>query len=522
MKQNLRFGIWDLKHRVPNASRNDVPAIRNPKSPMDSSLLQPEGRVLSTLEADGSRRWLSPRLSQGKWWKRRRNFAYFLIAFFLTLPWIRIGGEHIILLDIVHRRFHILGQTFLPTDTVLLAILVLMVGVSVFFFTAVFGRVFCGWFCPHTVYLEFVYRPIERFFTGRTGVGGKPTKAIAGWRKPAMYLVFLLISVHLAQTFLSYFVGAYQLSEWIWCSWPWEHPVAFGVVALCTAWIMWDMAFWREQMCIVGCPYGRFQSVMLDRHSSIVTYDPQRGEPRGKPRKAKKGSDVPLPVLGDCIDCGMCVHVCPTGIDLRDGLQLECIHCTQCIDACDTVMDQVKRPRGLIRYASQAQVQGEPKRWLRPRVVIYPAVLIALTTLFGFALLSQPTTDLTVLRGMGRPFALLETGEFAGHIENQLQIKLVNRTAEPRTYTLAVHVLGANNQPGQTLRAMRTHDGPITLAPAAIVTEPLRLVVDPAAYDTGRLTAVVVVTDDLGNTVREDVLLRGPATTPPAKPNAAE
>ncbi|MEM1026751.1 MAG: cytochrome c oxidase accessory protein CcoG [Planctomycetota bacterium] len=481
---------------------------------MSDALLQPEERVLSTLEADGSRRWLSPRLSKGKWWKRRRNFAYLLIAFFLTLPWVRIGGEPIVLLDIANRQFHILGQTFLPTDTVLLAILVLMIGVGVFFFTAVFGRVFCGWFCPHSVYLEFVYRPIERFFTGRVGVGGKPTKEVPGWKKLAMYVVFLMISVHLAQTFVSYFVGAYQLSEWIWFSWPWEHPVAFGVVAVCTAWIMWDMAFWREQMCIVGCPYGRFQSVMLDRQSSIVTYDPQRGEPRGKPRRAKKGSDTPLPVLGDCIDCNMCVHVCPTGIDIRDGLQLECIHCTQCIDACDTVMDQVKRPRGLIRYASQAEVDGEPKRLLRPRVVLYPAVLCILAGLFGFALFSQPTTDLTVLRGMGRPFAVLEAGEFAGKVENQLQVKLVNRTPEPRTYTIAVQTLDADGQPADPLDARRTNDDAITLATSEIHTEPIRLLIDPMTYDRGRLNAVVVVTDDLGDTVREDVLLRGPATLP--------
>ncbi|MEM8782359.1 MAG: cytochrome c oxidase accessory protein CcoG [Planctomycetota bacterium] len=486
---------------------------------MENSLLQPEERVLSTLEADGSRRWLYPRLSKGNWWKRRRNFAYFLIAFFLALPWVRVGGEPIVLLDIADRQFHVLGQTFLPTDTVLLAILVLMAGVSVFFFTAVFGRVFCGWFCPHSVYLEFVYRPIERFFTGRVGVGGKPTKQIAGWKKPAMYAVFLVISIHLAQTFVSYFVGAYQLSKWIWFSWPWEHPVAFGVVAVCTAWIMWDMAFWREQMCIVGCPYGRFQSVMLDRQSSVVTYDPQRGEPRGKPRRAKKGSDTPLPVLGDCIDCGMCVHVCPTGIDIRDGLQLECIHCTQCIDACDTVMDQVKRPRGLIRYASQAEIDGELKKFLRPRVVLYPAVLAVLSGLFGFALLSQPTTDLTVLRGMGRPFAVLESGEFAGQIENQLQVKLVNRTAEPRTYRIAAHALDADGRPGERLELRRTTDAAITLEPSQIHTEPVRLLIDPAAYDRGRLDAVVVVTDDVGDDVQEAVLLRGPATRPNPTPD---
>ncbi len=466
------------------------------------SLLEPEERVLSTLEADGSRRWLYPRLSKGPWWQRRRAFAYALIAVFLALPWLRVGGEPLILLDIVHRRFHLFGYTFLPTDTVLLAILVLAVFVAVFFFTAVLGRVFCGWLCPHNVFLEYVYRPIERVFTGKAGVGGAPKQNLAGWRKLAMYGVFLLISLLLANTFVAYFVGSTELVRWVWTTPPWAHPVAFGVVALCTAWIMWDMAFWREQLCIVGCPYGRFQSVMLDRHSLIVSYDPKRGEPRGKPRKSKHG-DTSLPVLGDCIDCSMCVVVCPTGIDIRDGLQMECINCTQCIDACDDVMDRVDRPRGLIRYSAQARIDGEPSRLLRPRTVLYPAALVALLSLFTVVFLAKPATDLTVLRGMGRPFAVMPDGQ----IENQLRIKLVNRTDAARTYTIAV----LPEAGGDPLHQQTVNDADVTLAPGETATVPVRLLLNPAAYTTGRLDADVVVTDDRGDVVHETVLLRGPA-----------
>ncbi len=466
------------------------------------SLLQPEERVLSTLEADGSRRWMFPRLSRGRWWQRRRVFAYALIAFFLLLPWVRLNGQPLLFLDILHRKFHVFGFTFLPTDTVLLAILVLMCFVSVFFFTAVFGRVFCGWVCPHSVYLEFVYRPIERWFTGKKGVGGPPKRNVAGWRKLAMYAVFLLISLYLANTFVSYFVGMENLIRWVFTSPPWRHPVAVGVVLVCTAWIMWDMAFWREQLCIVGCPYGRFQSVMLDRQSLIVTYDPQRGEPRGKPRRSTKG-DVELPVLGDCIDCSMCVAVCPTGIDIRDGLQMECINCTQCIDACDDVMDRVDRPRGLIRYSAQAKSDGEPFRFLRPRVILYPVALLILGTLFTVVLLNKPATDLTVLRGMGRPFSVMSDGR----VENQLRIKIVNRTEAPRQYAIAVHTV----QGGDALPQEQVDADIIALKPSEMTTVPLRLFVDPAKYTAGRLDAVVTVTDDEGTAVNETVVLRGPA-----------
>jgi len=473
----------------------------------DNSLLQPEDRVLSTLESDGSRRWLTPRLSKGPWWWRRRIVAYLLIALFLVLPWLRLpGGEPVILLDVLHREFHLLGFTFLPTDTVLLAIFVLICFVTVFLLTAVMGRVFCGWACPHSVFLEFVYRPLERLMLGRSGVGGKYKKDVAAWRRVLMYVLFFLISVHLANSFLAYFVGTDNLNKWIWTTPPWEHPVALGVVALTTLWIMWDMCVWREQLCIVGCPYGRFQSVMLDDHSLIVSYDPNRGEPRGP---VKKNQDISLRQLGDCVACTMCVQVCPTGIDIREGLQMECINCTQCIDACDEVMDKVGLPKGLIRYSSQAAIDGGKLKWLRPRVVAYPLVLVLLVTLFIVVLVNKPSTDLTVLRGMGRPFVVLTTGQ----VENQLRIKLVNRTDEDRTYSIGVNAA----EGGAELTARAVQDGPIALEPGESQLVPLRVLIDAGAYTFGRLEAVVNVTDDRGATVSEDVLLRGPAsatTTP--------
>jgi len=231
-------------------------------------VLPPEDRVLSTLESDGSRRWLTPRLATGKFWSRRRVVAYALIAVYTLLPFIEINGQQALLFDLGNARFMVFGLEFRPTDLELFAVFGLIVFLTVFFATAIMGRVWCGWACPQTVYMEFVFRPIERLCLGTAGKGGKPRKAVAGWRTAVMYLVFVAIAIHLANTFLAYFIGVDQLNDYIWSSTPWEHPRAFLLVAFVTLLILFDFCYWREQMCIIGCPYGRFQSVLLDRSSS--------------------------------------------------------------------------------------------------------------------------------------------------------------------------------------------------------------------------------------------------------------
>jgi cytochrome c oxidase accessory protein FixG len=465
-------------------------------------LLQPEGRVLSTLDSDGSRRWLHPRLATGKHWRRRRLVAYALIAVYTLLPFITIYGRPAVQLDIWNREFALFGLTFLPTDTLLLALFGVTVGVSIFFATALMGRVWCGWACPQTVYLEFVYRPVERLFYGTTGKGGVPKRGVAGWRAVAMYLVYFLISLHLANTFLSYFVGVQALNDWIWTSPPWKHPAAFAVVMFVTGAMMFDFCYWREQLCIVGCPYGRFQSVMLDRSSAIVGYDRKRGEPRGKGRdRAQAG-------LGDCVDCSLCVAVCPTGIDIRDGLQLECVNCTQCIDACDAVMDRVGRPRGLIRYSSQSALDREPTKLVRPRVIVYSLVIVGLVTVLAVLLSTRKAFDLTLLRGLGSPFVIAPSGE----VDNLVRVKLVNRTAEPRTYTVeAVSPKGIRVSVIESVR----------LEPLAMGTEPVHLMAPAELFRAsgGALTVRLRVTDDTGAVRERDYLLYGPAA-PAAKGSA--
>lgn len=460
----------------------------------NESLLAPNEHVLSTLEADGSRRWLYPRVAPGRFLTRRRIVAYLLIAVFTLLPFLTIGGKPAILLDIAARRFTLLGFTFLPTDTVLLALFMVSVLLSIFLATALLGRVWCGWGCPQTVYMEFVFRPIERLCLGRRATGGKPRADIGGWRYPVMYLLFAIISLYLTHTFLSYFVGVQKLRTWMTES-PADHWTAFMVVVVVTGAMMFNFAFFREQLCTIACPYGRFQSVLLDRQSLVISYDQRRGEPRGKMNKKS------LPVLGDCIDCKMCVAVCPTGIDIRDGLQLECVGCAQCIDACDEVMIQTERKAGLIRYSSQAAMAGEKQKLLRPRVVTYPAVILALIGLLAVMLLTRSPVDVTLLRGLGKPYFLTP----AGDVENTLRLKVINRTDHPQRLRLEV--------PGRSdIRITTVTPGDIALTPGQSWTEPLQIVAPSGAFTLGVLDTTLRVKNDDGVQLDQPCRLLGPMT----------
>ncbi|MEM6329841.1 MAG: cytochrome c oxidase accessory protein CcoG [Planctomycetota bacterium] len=462
--------------------------------------MQADGRVLSTLEGDGSRRWLYPRLSRGTFWRRRRLVAYSLIAVYTLLPFISIGGRPAMQLDLSNGRFSFFGLVFLPNELKLLAIFGIIVVLSIFFATAIFGRVWCGWGCPQTIYLEYVFRPIERLFTGVQGKGGQPRRAVAGWRRPAMYAVYLLICWHLANTFLAYFVGAETLHAWIWSAPPWQHPGAFALVLFVTGLMMFDFCYWREQLCIIGCPYGRFQSVMLDRSSLVVGYDQRRGEPRGRGRQREaKG-------LGDCIDCGMCVAVCPTGIDIRDGLQMECVNCTQCIDACDDVMDRVKQPRGLIRYSSQDGLDGRSTALIRPRVLVYAGVIAAAAALLAVMLVGRSPFHVTLMRGMGPPFSV----EASGGVENLVRIKIVNRTDAEQAYRVA---------PIQSEGVRLVGDGAFVLPPQASVTETLHLVASAElfAQSHGLIETTLQIADGAGHTQKKTYRLFGPSTAPTAQ-----
>ncbi len=388
-------------------------------------LIDAPERVLPTLNQDGSRRWIRPRPSFGSFWKRRRVLSWVLMFVFFVIPYLRMNGRPLILLDLPRREFHLFGTTFLPTETVLFQLLFLSAAIAIFLFTALLGRVWCGWACPQTVYMEFLFRPIEYALEGGPAsvrrldaAGGLPA------RRALKYVVFALLAMFLAHTFLGYFVGVEQLAQWVQRS-PVEHPTAFLVMLGTTALIFLDFTWFREQTCLVACPYGRLQSVLLDRRSLVVAYDTRRGEPRG--HVMPKG-------MGDCVDCGMCVQTCPTGIDIRDGLQMECIHCTQCMDACDAVMTKVGRAPGLIRYGSRDSMEGRPSSWLRPRVLLYPAALGVVLGLFVWQLGTRADTEVTMLRSRGAPY----TFEADGSVVNQVRLKIANRSDVGRRYVIAL------------------------------------------------------------------------------------
>ena len=430
-------------------------------------------QVLATLNKDGSRRWLRPRLSLGRFLNARRVVGYALIVLFAGLPYIKINGKPAMLFDLPNREFTFFGRTFLPTDTLLLAFMLLTIFVAIFLLTALFGRVWCGWACPQTVYMELVYRPVERLFDGKNYKSGGRV-AVHPIRKAGKYLAFLAISLFLAHVFLSYFVGVETLAQWMQQS-PTTHPAAFLIVAAVTTLMMIDFCFFREQMCTLACPYGRFQSVLLDRQSLIIGYDEKRGEPRGTAKKGVESSH------GDCIDCKACVVTCPTGIDIRDGLQLECIGCAQCIDACDSIMDKVGKPRGLIRYSSQQAMESGQSRLLRPRVVIYPLVLVVLVSLFSLTLAGKGSADVTFLRHRGQPYQVLESGRVA----SSLQVKIVNRSDTTQSYEVAVEGV-VEQQSGEL---------PLVLEPGASGQATLHLTVEPDRFEQGRTDIQVRVND---------------------------
>ncbi|MEX0747601.1 MAG: cytochrome c oxidase accessory protein CcoG [Rhodothermales bacterium] len=400
-------------------------------------VLESPEEVLTTLTREGKRKWIYPAPSKGHYYRRRLVTAWTLMVVFFLLPIVKIGGRPAILLDLMTRRFTFFGVTFYPTDTFLLLLLMVGVLLSVVLFTALLGRVWCGWACPQTVYLEFLYRPIEVWIEGpehrrKRRDEGSLTLDKA-WRKTAKYSVYAAFSLVLAHTFVAYFVGWDRLLVWLSGS-PFSHWGYFVLMAITTSLVLYNFGSFREQMCTIACPYARLQSVLLDPDSLIVSYDPNRGEPRAK-RSKKKISEEALglaPALGDCIDCFACVRTCPVGIDIRDGLQMECIACTQCIDACDAIMDGIEKPRGLIGYTSEQALAGIPTRRLRTRTVLYGTLFVVVAGIFTIALATRSEFDVHVVRAVGEPYTVLPDGRIA----NRLRLSVRNQTPEATTFVI--------------------------------------------------------------------------------------
>ncbi len=456
-----------------------------------SGPLPAQERVLPTLNADGSRRRIHPRLYKGRLYTARLVTAWGLIALFVGLPFLRINGKPALLLDVAGREFSFFGRTFLATDGMLLMLLMITIFLSVIWLTALVGRAWCGWGCPQTVYMEFVFRPIERLFEGGRADQIKLDKQGLSLRRALKYPVFLVLSILVANVFLAYFVGVERLWQWMQES-PAEHPVGFLVMGVTAALVMFDFAYFREQMCTVVCPYARLQSVLLDDRSLIVGYDKQRGEPRSK-GKAQPGANA-----GDCIDCNACVVTCPTGIDIREGLQLECITCTQCIDACNSIMHKIGKPPGLIRYSSQTSLEtGARTRIARPRAFIYPVLIGVFASALVFFLMRGQSADVTLLRGIGAPYVVQGDG-----IRNQLRVKIANRS--PATHRYQLELVGATDI------KLIAPENPLSVAAGTHETTTIFLVVPKASFVRGKRPLKLRVSDGAEFSTELDYQLLGP------------
>jgi len=385
---------------------------------------RPDLDTLYTINADGSRNVLQPAEAHGRWHTRRTVVFAVLIAILVAVPWIRIGGAPALLLDIPARTAYIAGSTFTREDFYLVFFLLTGFGFALFAVTSVWGRVWCGYACPQTVFLEGVFRRVESWIEGsrneRLRRQHGPWTFDKVWRKAAKQFVFLLLALFVAHTALAYFIPTNELLPALLAG-PEGHWTAFAWTIGLAALLYFDFAWFREQFCVIVCPYGRLQSALIDDDTLSVGYDARRGEPRGPKAQA----------AGDCIDCGSCVSVCPTGIDIRNGLQMECVGCTNCIDACDSIMRQVGRAEGLVRYDSLRGFRGEGRRWLRPRLFVYAFLALVGAGVFAFTALQRTSFDVTVLRARGLPYTLTDET-----IENLFTIHVQNKSNAAASYRI--------------------------------------------------------------------------------------
>lgn len=389
---------------------------------------------ISTIDEKGKRVWIYPKKPSGDWFNKRKILSYFLLAALFLGPYVKIAGEPLLLLNILERRFSIFGIVFHPQDLHIFALGMITLIVFVTLFTVVFGRLFCGWVCPQTIFMEMVFRRIEYWIEGDWTQQKKLNKA--PWtrekilKKGSKSLIFWFISFLIANTFLAYIIGYEELFEII-RSGPTEHLTGFIAIVVFTTVFYFVFAQFREQVCIAICPYGRLQSVMLDRNSLVVAYDYIRGEGRAKFRKGENRTEEKK---GDCIDCNQCVNVCPTGIDIRNGTQLECVNCTACIDACDHMMEGVGLKKGLIRYDSIEGIETKKPFKIPARAKAYAAVLVAMIGLLSFMLIGRTDVETTLLRTRGTLFQKLDDQTYS----NIYDVLMVNKTTEEHEMELRI------------------------------------------------------------------------------------
>jgi cytochrome c oxidase accessory protein FixG len=396
--------------------------------------------TIATIGKDGKRIWVFPSKPKGRYFNLRSWFSLGYLAIFFGIPFVKWNGDPLFLINVVERKFIIFGSIFWPQDFFIFGLGMLIFIIFIALFTVVFGRVFCGWACPQTIFMEMLFRRVEYWIDGdanyQKALKNAPWNAQKVMKRAAKYTLFFLLSVLIANTFLAYIIGVDELFK-IASEPVTIHKSGFAGMLMFSGVFFFIYSWFREQVCIIVCPYGRMQGVLLDRNSIIVAYDYLRGEPRSKfkkkPVEQKKG---------DCIDCNLCVKVCPTGIDIRNGTQLECINCTACIDACDHIMEGINRPKGLIRYDSEEHIKNNTKFAFTTRMKAYTAILLVLIGVEVTLLSTRSDYDATVLRAKGMLFQEQPNDQ----ISNLYTIKLVNKTRDTMPVVLKVEGLDGTIQ----------------------------------------------------------------------------
>ncbi|MDD4976122.1 MAG: cytochrome c oxidase accessory protein CcoG [Bacteriovorax sp.] len=388
---------------------------------------------LATTDELGARVYLYPEDIEGKWKSRRIVLYWFLIILYLSLPWINVKGRPALMLNIFTREFAFMGMTLHGVEPILIFLIVISGLFFMAFLTSIFGRVWCGWTCPQTVFIQTIFSKIETLIEG----GARARRALdeSSWtpnkimRRTLKWICFTIVSFHIAHTFIGYFIGPRALLA-ITLHSPLENLGTFTAAMIMTSIFLLDFGWFREQFCIIACPYGRMQSVMMDENSLVVAYDKKRGEPR-------RGL-VPRELEGDCINDYACVRVCPTGIDIRRGTQMECIACTACIDACDDIMDKVKKPHGLIRYSTETELIGKKHNFITTRSVLYFCIFLFFISAFGHFIVSLSKPALVFYRGTDSPFQVTMSPSAKKIITNHFTLKITHQGSESFNLKLEV------------------------------------------------------------------------------------
>ncbi len=384
---------------------------------------------IATINEDGKRAWVFPKKPSGKFYDYRKIVSYILLAFLFAAPFVKINGNQFLLFNVLERRFNIFGFPFWPQDFHLFVISMIIGVIFITVFTVAFGRIFCGWICPQTIFLEMVFRRIEYWIDGDRGAQMKLKRT--KWtpekirKRVLKHTIFIIISFLIANVFLAYLIGSDKLLNYV-TEGPFKHLGTLFPLLIFTGLFYFVFSWFREQVCIIACPYGRLQGVLLDNKSIIVAYDHKRGEGENGRKKFRKNEDRAALGHGDCIDCMQCVHVCPTGIDIRNGTQLECVNCTACIDECDDIMEKVGLPKGLIRYASEDNIEKKEPFKFTLRLKAYIVVLFVLTGVLIAMLQLRNDVEARVLRLPGQLFE----HKADNIISNVFTYKLVNKTTK--------------------------------------------------------------------------------------------